>query len=391
MGNAAYIKEKNKRHILQCIKEHGPIARSRISETLHLSKPTVSALVEELLHEGWVREEGNGDAGQLGGRKPIYLTFNSRAAYIFGVDIGGTKTLTAVSDLAGNILGTREFPTQDNLQYGLLKKVQKHVQELLLEQQISEDRVLGIGIGAPGTTDIVQGTVIDAPSLNWHDYPLQNEASALFPFPVFIDNDVNVAVLGEQWLGSAKNMSNVVLISIGTGIGCGIMINGQLYRGASFAAGEIGYLVTDKNEAKKHTKRAFEGYGFLDSFTGGPAIVAKMQEALGDKAIQELTAKDVFDLAKSGDQTALAVTEEVVDHIGFAIANVISIINPEAVILGGGISKSSPWYLPRIEQIVSEFAAVKTVIKTTTCGPNLGVIGAVSLVLREHESALKTF
>jgi glucokinase len=115
-----------------------------------------------------------------------------------------------------------------------------------------------------------------------------------------------------------------------------------------------------------------------------------MQQALAGQST-DLTAKDIFDLAKSGDTTALAVTDEVVDHIGFAIANVISIINPEAVILGGGISKSSPWFLPRVEKIVSEFAAVKTVIKTTTCGPNLGVIGAVSLVLREHESALKTF
>lgn len=395
MSGSAFIKEKNKRCILQYVKEQGPVSRAELAERLFLSKPTVSALVDELLQENWLKESGIGQSSIQGGRKPIQLIFNSHAVYVIGVDIGGTKVRTAISDLAGHILAVEEFHTQEHRISGVVKGIEHTVEKLLHQTGIEASDILGMGIGAPGMTDVVSGVVLDAPSLSWRDYPLKKEAESIFPWPVVIDNDVNIAVLAEQWIGAAKGMNNVVLISIGTGIGCGLIINGQLFRGSTFAAGEIGYMVTDKNKATDNSlPPPHEGYGFLDLQTGGAAISQKMQQLLSsegghDSTSPPITAKSVFEAAIAGDDAALKIINEVIDHLGFAIANVISIINPEIVLLGGGISKSADWYIPRIQKIILDHAAVSAPVKTTVLGENLGVVGAISLVLRESESLLK--
>ncbi|MDN4524872.1 ROK family protein [Fictibacillus fluitans] len=239
-------------------------------------------------------------------------------------------------------------------------------------------------------TDAERGVVIDAPSLSWIQYPLKKEAEALFSWPVMVDNDVNVAVLGEQWLGAAKGKKHVVLISIGTGVGCGMLINGQLYRGATWAAGEIGYMVTDMVKARRaDLPPPHEGYGFLEQYVGGAGIVQSMKQELKGHSQLNFSAKDVFQNAKDGDRAAVKVIDEVVDHIGFAVANMISIINPEVVLLGGGISRSADWFLPRMERTIQDFASVPAPVLPTALGENLGVVGAVSLVLRETESVLK--
>lgn len=392
-GGIAIMKEKNKRNVLRCVKENGPISRSEVADQLHLSKPTVSALVEELLQENWLKEVGPGSAGLAGGRKPIQLVFNSRAAHVIGIDMGGTKVRTGICDLIGQPLAVDEFPTQTQKKT-LLKALKQNVDKLLKNAALKPDDILGMGIGAPGMTDADRGVVIDAPSLSWSQYPLKKEAEALFPWPVMVDNDVNVAVLGEQWLGAAKGMKHVVLISIGTGVGCGMLINGQLYRGATWAAGEIGYMVTDMAKARSaDLPPPHEGYGFLEQYVGGAGIVQSMKQEMKGQPEplfpNNFSAKDVFQKAKDGDQAAVKVIDEVIDHIGFAVANMISIINPEVVLLGGGISRSADWFLPRIQKTIQDFASVSAPVLPTALGENLGVVGAVSLVLRETESVLK--
>ncbi|AZB44628.1 ROK family transcriptional regulator [Bacillus sp. FJAT-42376] len=395
LGGIAYVKERNKRLILRCVKEEGPVSRSEIADRLQISKPTVSALVEELLREGWVQESGIGHSGLQGGRRPIELLFNNRAAYVIGVDIGGTKVRTGICDLSGKVVAVDEFPTQTHLLSGILTALELSAAKLMRELGLVPENILGMGIGAPGMTDVKRGIVLDAPSLGWKDYELKKQAEAIFPWPVVIDNDVNVAVIGEQWIGAAKGLRNVVLISIGTGIGCGLIIHGELYRGSTWAAGEIGYMITDKTKSQSENLPAYhKGYGFLDRYTGGPSIVQKMEAELKSKpghflSSSPFTAKDVFHAAQQGDETALGVVHEVVDHIGFAIANMISIINPEVVLLGGGVSKSADWFMPRIKEIITEYASVSAPVKRTAFAENLGVVGAVSLVLREIESALK--
>ncbi|MFC3883021.1 ROK family protein [Bacillus songklensis] len=381
------IKERNKTLILQTIMEKGPISRSTISVQLKLSKATVSSLVDELISEGLVLENGFGKARQQGGRKPIHLTFNARAAYIIGIDIGGTKTLLALSDLTGTIIDTVLFSTQEYVQQKFLFKLSQMIHDLLHKHELTPKCLLGMGIGVPGMTDAEKGMVIDAPTLKWKDYSLRHDVEQLFQVPVFIDNDVNLAVLGEQWKGAAAGKKNVVLIAIGTGVGCGIVINNQLYHGSSWAAGEIGYMVTDKGDALADHGRVFDGYGYLDSRIGGAGISCAYKK----RTRLVKSAKEIFLRAQQGEAAALSVVREVVEHIGFAVSNVISLINPETVLLGGGISNSTDWFLKDIERILKEWTPIKAEIKTTDLGAHAVVIGAVSFVLTNNESALLNF
>lgn len=384
------MKYINKRKVLHYIQEHQGHSRTDIAKALSISKPTISKLVDELIDEGWIRENESLTSGALGGRRPIHIYFNSNVQYIIGVDIGGTSVEIAVINLDGKIIKKTSFDTQSNLENDLTATLAIKIKQLLKECQLNNEHILGVGIGVPGITDIDKGIVFEAPSLGWKQYPLKEKMENLLPFPTYIDNDVNVAVLGEQWKGAGKNKQNIMQITLGTGIGCGLVINGQLYRGSSFAAGEIGYIVTDKNAAEEAYDSIFSGYGFLDSHVGGPSITKRMLNYLDDESIdpEEWSAKKIFLLAKDGDETALSVVNDALSHLAFALINVITIVNPECVILGGGISKSMHWFLEDITEIIEKHLPVKTEI-TITQLTDVSLIGAAFLLLKEHESILQ--
>ncbi|MBD1383416.1 ROK family transcriptional regulator [Bacillus sp. IB182487] len=393
-----HMKSFNKKCILQCIQDNSPISRAEIAVKTKISKPTVSLLVDELIGDNWVLEKGIGESSSQGGRRPIQLSFNEKAAYIIGTDIGGTKVKTIICDLAGNITATSSFTTNQYLQSGLLKQISETVDRMIGEHNIDVNKVLGMGAGVPGITDTSNGIVIEAPSLNWVDYPFIKEAKKYFPFPIYVDNDVNVAALGEQWLGNAKNKKNVLYISVGTGIGSGIIINKQLYRGSTCAAGEFGYMVTDKNDMKNEFKPVFTHYGYLESVAGGKSIGDKFtalirkesSHPLYEQAISTgLTGEIAFKSAKAGDETALSIIEEAIDHLSYGIINAASLLNPEIIILGGGVLKSSDLIFPKLRGIMKPYLPSSIDLKTSYLGENSGVLGAVSLFLRECESIIK--
>ncbi|MDF1507942.1 ROK family transcriptional regulator [Robertmurraya sp. DFI.2.37] len=386
----------NKKLVLQCIRTYQPISRAEIAGKLNFSKPTVSILVDELVQENWIHERGIGESSSQGGRRPIQLYFNEKAAYVIGVDIGGTKVKVAISDLSGNIICLRAFNTKKHLEQ-LMKMLYGEIFDMMEQSQIAEESVLGMGVGVPGIVETETGVVLEAPSLNWIRYPFLTESERYFSFPVYVDNDVNVAVLGEQWLGSAQKKDNVLFIAVGTGIGSGIIIHNQLYRGASYAAGEIGYLVTDKNDMKKEFKPIFHRYGYLESVAGGKAIGEKLTMAIreernhplyNDAITSELTGKQAFLLASEGDKIALQIVENALEHLAYGIINAASLLNPEVVILDGGVMKSADFILPRLQKIVQPYLPSSVGIHQSELGENAGVLGAISLFLREYDSIL---
>jgi glucokinase len=396
-GTAMQMKQTNKKNVLRCIQESSPISRAEIAAKLQLSKPTVSLLVDELLQENWIEEKGIGEASSQGGRRPIQLFFNEKAAYVIGTDIGGTKVKTVICDLSGNIINTSSIKTSHYLENGLLKQIAKEVECMLQKSGIRQDQVLGLGAGVPGITDTETGVVFEAPSLNWVRYPFVTEAKRYFPFPIYVDNDVNAAAVGEQWLGNARNKKNVLFMAVGTGIGSGIIINNQLYRGASGAAGEMGYMVTDKNDMKNEFKPIFHRYGYLESVAGGMSIGKRLTEMVREnpehpqheQAKQtELSGETAFTLAKKGDETAKTVVDQAIEHLAYGIVNAASLLNPEAIILGGGVLKSADYILPRVREIVNQYLPSSVELKTAHLGESAGVLGAVSLFLREHDSVI---
>ncbi|WP_144478182.1 ROK family transcriptional regulator [Cytobacillus oceanisediminis] len=397
-GTPVQLKSLNKKRVLQCIQESSPISRAEIAAKINISKPTVSLLVDELIQEKWIFEKGIGESTSQGGRRPIQLYFNEKAAYIIGTDIGGTKVKTVICDLNGNIVASSSFNTCQYLDSGLLKQIAREIEFMVNKEGIEDEKILGMGAGVPGITETANGIVVEAPSLNWVRYPFITEAKRHIPYPVHVDNDVNVAALGEQWLGNARDKQSVLFIAVGTGIGSGIIINNQLYRGSSSAAGEIGYMVTDKNDMKNEFKPIFHRYGYLESVAGGKSIGDRLtrciqkepEHPLHQQALaSELSGEVAFKLAKSGDQIALKVIDEAIEHLAYGVVNAASLLNPEIVILGGGVLKSSDFILPKLQEIVNQYLPSSVQLKTSQLGDNAGVLGAVSLFMREHESLIK--
>ncbi|MFO1444359.1 ROK family transcriptional regulator [Bacillus sp. Bva_UNVM-123] len=390
-------KTTNKKTVLQCIKEYQPISRAEIAVKTHISKPTVSLIVDELVQENWVLEKGIGVASSQGGRRPIQLCFNEKAGFVIGTDIGGTKVRTVICDLDGTIICSSSFKTIQYLQSGLLRQIHKEISTMIQTHQLDSKKILGMGVGVPGITEPTKGIVVEAPSLNWIRYPFITEAKRYFTFPIFVDNDVNVAALGEQWLGSAKSKENILFIAVGTGIGSGIIIHNQLYRGTSCAAGEMGYMVTDKNDMKNEFKPVFHRYGYLESVAGGKAIGEKYTRLVKQKPnhplfeeakTSELTGETAFSLANTGDEVAQLVVEDAIEHLAYGIINAASLLNPEAIILGGGVFKSSDYILPKMQEIVYQYLPSTVELNISQLGENAEVLGAVSLFLREYESVL---
>lgn len=384
------IKDLNKRIIIRYIQRNPGISRSDISKALSISKPTVSNVVDKLLTEGWVSEEESIRGSSSGGRKPFKIYFNQDAYYLVGIDIGGTSVKMAVMDLGGTVINQLSFETQPFVGSQLIPVIADMIKKLIQDSNLENNQIFGAGIGVPGITDVNKGVVIDAPSVGWKNVPLRSQMEYLLPFPVYLDNDVNVAALGELWKGMGTENNNFLVVTLGTGIGCGVIINGQLYRGSSYSAGEIGYMVTDKDTAERKYEHTFTGYGFLDNHVGGPSISRRMLSNLeGKNGVNEvLSAKKVFQMAMDEDEIALEVINETLSHLAFALVNVISIINPERIVLGGGISKSMNQFLPYLSATIEKHIPIQTELEITSV-KDVSLLGAGYLLLKERESILK--
>lgn len=339
--------------------------------------------MNELIEEDWVNEERREEKNASGGRRPLALFFNESSKYLFGIDIGGTNVEVALVSLSGEVVEKITFSTQQYLGVQLIEKLVNSIHVLVKKQNLSDRKILGVGIGVPGITDFEKGIVIDAPTLGWRHYPLRQILKEKLSCPIYIDNDVNVSVMGEKWQGAAKNKRNISKVMLGTGIGCGMILEGELYRGASYAAGEVGYMVTDQSAITTGYSSMFEGYGFLDNHVGGPAIASRMNKHLSGES--EMSAKQVFERASEQHPQAEKIVQDVIEHLSFALLNIIAIVNPECIVIGGGIAKSLPPYLPMIQATLKKHIPIACEILFSE-QEDMSVLGAAYLLLTEHDS-----
>lgn len=368
-GTPEYIKLMNRNTVLSLIVKEKSISRATISSLTNLSKSTVSSIVDELLNENIIREKGEGVSTKLGGRKPIELVFNPSAGYIVGIDIGASKSISVISDLSGKILSKELTHKRNCDESSYLKNIIKVVKDMAINLGV-EDKLIGVGVGIPGTTDIEQGIARFVPKLNWVDYPIRDVLQKEFELDVFIDNDVNMAVFGEKWLGVGSQYNNFVFISIGDGIGSGIIIDNKIYRGHNYTGGEVGYLVLSKDalETERYTPDA---YGYFESVASGSAIERKLG----------LSCKAVFEKASHNDIECIEAVNEMIEYLSMGIANIVSVLSPQAVIIGGGVSKAGLGLLLSIRKEVSRLTPVKTEIVLSQLEEDAGVIGCVGSVL----------
>lgn len=376
-ATAGLIRRLNRSAILDQIRSYSPISRVEIARNLSMSMPTVIRLVDGLIAEDLVRALAG--TAPSGGRPKTLLEFNGESYCVIGIDLGGTKMFGTVADLNGNIQVERYIPWKDT-NNDSLTCLNDLIEELIQSPRPEGQRIRGIGIGAPGITRNTEGIVEWAPSLGWRELPLKQILEDRYHLPVFVENDVNLAALGEYGFGSSKGASSLVCIAIGTGIGSGIVINRAIYRGFHQAAGEIGYLLPGRSALHKK----YHDFGALESLASGTGIAERGKKRLSSLDIPvpgDFSAEDVFLSAAEGQLWARDVVDETVDYLSLGIGSVTAVLDPEVIILGGGVSKSADVLIPPITERLKDSLAVLPRIEKSILGYRATVMGAIILVL----------
>jgi len=381
-GTPGLMKHLNRSAILSLLREEGPISRSDLARRLGLSPSTVTRIVVQLIEEGLVLETETVDSAT--GRKPTLLEFNYRAGAVIGVDVGGTTIVSIVADLRGDILFRKDIPVRSgNARSDNLENVLTLIGELQQTPGIPPERIRGIGLAVPSVVKEPEGIVVWAPALGWRDLHLKALLEERFGLPSFVENDVNLAALGESRFGCAQGVKNLVAIFVGTGIGGGLILNGDLYRGQCGAAGELGYLLPTPADLGQ----TYDQFGRFETLAAGPGIARRAKAALaaGEASIladaDPLTAREVFQAAREGDTLATRVIEQTIGYLAQAIANVAAVLNPEMVVLGGGVARSGDLLLEPIKERVKGTIPVMPEIVLSELGDEAVVQGAVALAI----------
>ena len=308
--------------------------------------------------------------------------------YGFGIDLGGTTVKIAYFDETGTMLDKWEIPTvKDNGGAQILPDIAASIKQYMEKNAIAADSILGLGIGVPGPVDS-KGVVNKCVNLGWGVFNITKELSDLTGFPVKAGNDANVAALGEFWKGGGQDCDNMIFATLGTGVGGGIIIEGKLLHGAHGAGAEIGHMVLNRNETEKCGcgKR-----GCVEQYCSATGIVRMAYKHLAAtdafsslRILESISCKDIFDAGKAGDAVALEILDKYYSLLGEFLANLCCVVNPEAVVLGGGVSKAGkvliegtkPYFLKNVFH-----AAANVRFELASLGNDAGAYGAFKLAL----------
>ncbi len=373
--------------VLRLIWQHRSVSRADIARLAGLSRSTVSEIVNEILPMGIVAEGGEGPS--QGGRRPIVLEFRDDACAILGVEMGAAHVTVALTDLRGRVLAhaTREHPVRND-PHGTRRLIEALCRECLASPAAAERPLVGIGVAVPcpldpSHPDRLSEIVIPA----WGGRLGLEDLSRRLAAPLMVDNDANLGALAEHWWGVGRGVDDLAYIKVATGIGSGHVIGGEIYRGATGTAGEIGHISIDPKG-----KRCICGLqGCLVTLAGSQALVERAVE-LGAEypgsslAGPEISVRDIENAALAGDPLALRVATEATEHLGRAVASMMNLMNPSLVIVGGDLARLGDLLLGPLREhvrnrtLVSSLAAAE--IRTSDLGPLSVAIGAATLVLK---------
>ena len=308
--------------------------------------------------------------------------------YAFGVDIGGTTVKMGLFDEEGTVLEKWEIPTNtENHGSAVLPDIAAEIEAKSAEKNIAKEDICGIGVGVPGPVDR-HGNVLGCVNLGWKEFNVEETLGEMTGLKVCAGNDANVAALGEMWKGGGEGHESIVMVTLGTGVGGGVIIDGHILAGANGAAGEIGHMPVNKHETeccgcgKK---------GCLEQYASATGIARMARQKLAQteretmlRDIPDVTAKDVFDAAKNGDAVGLELVEELGERLGTALARIGAVCNPEAFVIGGGVSKAGTILTDVITKYYREVAfhaMTDTPIVLAELGNDAGIYGCVRMVL----------
>lgn len=330
------------------------------------------------------------------------MATKKRQKYIVGVDLGGTNVVVGAMSADGkHHYAMRSIPTNSEVgAEGVADRIVGLIEGVILDTiaqtKADRDDFVGVGIGAPGPLDRDKGIVIVAPNLGWRNFPLRDRIAERLNLPATLDNDANCATVGEWWQGAAVGGRNVIGMTIGTGIGGGLIIEGQLFHGSSDVAGEIGHTTIDLNG--RHCKCG--NYGCLEAYASGPAIAVRAREVLVREEtasllpsmvggrLDEITAETVYHAAAQGDAVASEIVRDTARYLGVGVANLLNTINADVVVIAGGVTKAGDALFAPLQAEVRR-RAFKPAVEATQILPGklpgtAGVVGAVATFKMQH-------
>ena len=314
---------------------------------------------------------------------------------LIGIDLGGTTIKFAIMTATGDIqqkwsIQTNILDEGSHIVPDIIDSINYHLDLY----QLDKERIIGVGMGTPGTVNEKDGTVQGAFNLNWKESQnVKADLEAGLGFPVAVDNDANAAALGEQWRGAGNNQPEVVFVTLGTGVGGGLVNEGKMIHGAKGAAGEVGHMIVEPGGYQC----TCGNYGCLEQYASATGVVHLAHDYAdayaGDSKLkamvsngEEITSKIVFDLAKEGDYLANEVVDKVAFYLGLATANIANLLNPSAIVIGGGVSAAGDFLLTRVQKNLNDFAFKMTrhvtELKLAELGNDAGAYGAASLALQ---------
>ena len=312
--------------------------------------------------------------------------------YVVGVDLGGTKISAALSNLNGEVISQTTVPTNANEgEIPVLNRIIESVEKVINDGSVTYEEIKGIGIGSPGPLDAEKGTIIYTPNLPFKNFNLVEPLNKKFGVPVFLDNDANVAAIGEYMFGAGKGAKHVVFFTVSTGVGGGAVLNGKVYRGHTSNALEIGHMTVAPDGPRCNCGNI----GCVEATSSGTAIAKRGQEALTSKVetslrkYETVTSYEVFTEAAAGDQVCKDIIDTALNYLGIAVANAVSIFDPEVIIIGGGVAAAGDVVFDTVRKVVNKrcFKSMAESVKIVPAGlgTDAGVVGAVALALLETE------
>ncbi|MFZ5817825.1 MAG: ROK family transcriptional regulator [Bacillota bacterium] len=388
------IRAINKQRVLRLIRSAGSISRADLAEQTGLTRPTVSAVVAELLEEGWVEEVGTGESS--GGRPPILLRFNPQARWVIGAELGAGHVRAVLADLSGQVVRRIKHRVESSDPLVEIGRVEQAIRTLIAELPPTRlpIPVAGVGLGITGLVDRKNGLWRYSPHYEVRNLPVVQLLEERLVLPVWIENDARAMAWGERSFGAARGVDNLAYIRVGVGIGAGIIIGGELYGGAHEGAGEIGHTIVMENGPRCRCGSD----GCLETLASAVAIARRAHQRLAagepslirdllEGQIEKVIATTVIEAADAGDSLARETLAEAGRYLGLGIGSMINLLNPAMVIVGGGTSRAGELLMGPLREAAFSRALPtvreKVPIVRTALGEDSGPLGGAALVIEE--------
>ena len=384
----ADMRNINRSAVLEFLRQEKSTSRTEIAKQLQISMPTAMRIINQLVEEGLVVYTGEKESSK--GRSRNLLSLNTEHNLVVGINICGSQLEGCIASIGGEIHQNFIKPIVWQTAEKNFQAVVSFIQQILQTPLTTEQRILGIAIAVPGIVDEENGNVRVAPSLDWYNLPLLSRLEPLFNLPIVIENDVNLAIMGEYWFGAAKEVNDVILLMIGTGIGAGVLLDGKLHRGFHGASGEIGYLLPDIHSLNKK----YPGYGALEMVASEEGILSRAREKCQQYGIiieENFSSKVVFDEARNGTKWAVEVVAGTVDYLSMAIANLSICFDPELILLAGNIASAADLLIPPVQNRLDGVIPHLPRIEKAHLNGQAALLGGVVLTFRKVTEYAKVY